>query len=538
MKRDSIYIVIFCSMAVFLGGLIFGCSRGELAYGEEVSETAEVSSEAASSAEATEATAAAGADQAHVGASGDANINGSVGHMDPKSTETASTAEVIELKDAAGNPIYDENGEMSTEYHDSYPVSVTDPNAPAIIGHSAIVMDARTGRILYGKNEYERHYPASITKVMTSLVALEHVSLSDTITFSYDSIWGIERDSNHIALDVGEQITAEQCLYAILLCSANEASWGMSEHVGGSVEGFAQMMNDKAAELGCLDTHFTNAHGLHDDDHYTTAYDMALITRAAIQNPIFRTIDETQYYQIPPTNLCEEPRDLWHQLKMLNPNSNYYYDSLEGGKTGFTDQARNTLVTYAKQGDMELICVIMDCRGARNAYYDTKKLYEYYFANYTYAYPLESFQPSVSNRSDLILKNFYQGLDHDTLNLTVDHSMPVVVPKGAAPEDLRLETSYDTSIKDNVVGHVTIYYKDEPVGTSDIYYTNMTMNDEVLYWGSTPEEKKARRNLRIRIFAIVGGVLLILLIVYIILRARKELNRRRRHNRGYTNVHF
>lgn len=416
------------------------------------------------------------------------------------------------------------------------PADITDAAAPAITANSAIVIDAKSGQILYGKNMHKRCYPASITKVMTCLVALDHVNLSDTMTFSDNAIWGIERDSNHISLDVGEHITVEQCLYGILLQSANEASLGIAEHVAGSVSAFADMMNQKAEELGCTDTHFVNPNGLHDDNHYTSAYDMALITQAAIQNPIFRQIDETTYYQIPPTNLQEEPRDLWHQLKMLYPTSSYYYEPIEGGKTGYTDQAHNTLVTYASKNGMELICVMMDCQGAQNCYKDSATLYDYYFDNYTYAYPLQNFNPNTTNQSNYILKNFYQGLDHDTLSLTVDKDLSIIVPRDMESSAITTETAYYDTFENNVVGKVSILYNGTLAAESDITYTDMTVNGEVLTWGISPEEQQKRVNttLIIAISSLVIVVLTLIIISRIKNRRYRYLKRRSRNSK----LHF
>lgn len=447
----------------------------------------------------------------------------------PQGQPTHVFATEVDSSDTAEQ---DASEDTSTEE----PAVITDPNAPAIVANSAIVIDAKTGYILYGKNETKRCYPASITKVMTCLVALEHVNMTDTITFSEDAIWGIERDSNHIALDVGEQITAEQCFYGILLQSANEAAWGMAEHVGGSLESFADMMNQKAAELGCKDTHFVNANGLHDDNHYTTAYDMALITQAAIQNPMFRTIDETIYYQIPPTNLCEEPRDLWHQLKMLYPTSPYYYEPLEGGKTGFTDQARNTLVTYAEKNGMELICVMMDCEGAANCYKDTAALYDYYFDNYTYVYPLQNFNPNTANHSDSILNNFYRGLDHDTLNLHVDNDLAILVPRNMDAAALTTDTVYFDTFENNVVGKVSVLYNGTVVGESDILYDDMTINGEVLRWGITPEEHKKRVN--VTLIVAISAIVIVTITLFVVFRIKNRRYRYLKRRSKSSKLHF
>ena len=246
---------------------------------------------------------------------------------------------------------------------------------------TAILMDARSGKVLYDKNADQKMYPASITKLMTLLLTLEKGSLSDTITFSHDAIYSIEPGSAHIAIMEGEILTLEQVLRAIILRSANEASNGAAEYVDGSVEAFAKHMTEKAKELGCKSTNFINANGLHSEDHYTTAYDMALIAKALLQNDAYRSIMSETYYEIPPTNKQPEMRYLHGQHQMLNPNSLYYYADAIGGKTGFTSEAMNTLVTYAKRDDTELIAVVMKCNGAEH-YVDTAALFDYGFANY------------------------------------------------------------------------------------------------------------------------------------------------------------
>lgn len=250
-----------------------------------------------------------------------------------------------------------------------------------ITADSAILMDAKTGDILYKKQIDKKQYPASITKLMTVLLALENYNPQKTIKFSKNAVFGIERNSSHIAADVDEELTLEQCMYAIMLNSANEVSMAVAEDISGSVENFAELMNKKAKELGCKNTNFVNPHGLHDDNHYTTAYDMALIGKELIKNDTIKKIMETTYYEIPPTNKQPETRYLYAQHKMIKKNSTFFYESCEGGKTGFTDMALNTLVTFAKKGDTELICVVLKDNGT-NIYKDTTKLFDYGFENY------------------------------------------------------------------------------------------------------------------------------------------------------------
>ena len=246
---------------------------------------------------------------------------------------------------------------------------------------AAILMDATTGEILYEKNSNKKEYPASITKIMTALLAFESGKMDETITFSHDAIFGIEPGSSHIALQEEEQITMEQAMYALLLRSANEAALGIAEQVDGSVEKFATHMTERAKELGCKNTNFVNPNGLHSENHYTTAYDMALIAKEALKFEDFKNIIQTTYYEIPPTNKQEETRYLYGQHQMIKPPSIYVYEGCEGGKTGFTDEAQNTLVTYAKRNDTELIAVVFQCKGAQH-YEDTIKLFDYGFSQF------------------------------------------------------------------------------------------------------------------------------------------------------------
>lgn len=250
-----------------------------------------------------------------------------------------------------------------------------------LAAETAVLMDAASGEILYEKNADQKMYPASITKLMTILLALEHGKLTDEITFSHDAVYNIEQGSAHIAIMEGETLTLEQVLRAIILRSANEASNGVAEYVDGSVEEFAKHMTERAKELGCTNTNFVNANGLHDENHYTTAHDMALIAKELLTHEEYRSMMSETYYEIPPTNLQTETRYLHGQHQMLNPNSIYYYEDAIGGKTGFTTEALNTLVTYAERDGMELIAVVMKCNGAEH-YTDTAALFDYGFENY------------------------------------------------------------------------------------------------------------------------------------------------------------
>lgn len=254
--------------------------------------------------------------------------------------------------------------------------------APAVVAEGAILMDIDTGVILYEKNIHEKYYPASITKLLTCLVAWENSELTDIVTFSHQAVFGIERGSSHIGIEEGEQLTMKDCYYAALLTSANEVSAGMAEHIGGSIEGFAEMMNEKVAELGGTDSHFVNANGLHDDNHYTSPYDMALIAQAFAKNDTLLEMSGTVYYHIDATPTQPDDIPLRNHHRMLpgcQLSRTRPYEYTIGGKTGFTTAALNTLVTFAEKDGHRLVCVVLKDTYPQH-YTDTLSLFEYGFA--------------------------------------------------------------------------------------------------------------------------------------------------------------
>ncbi len=250
---------------------------------------------------------------------------------------------------------------------------------PTVAAEGAVLMDSATGKVLYGKNQDTQFYPASITKVMTALVVLERCNLKDVVTFSETATTNLESGAVSLSITAGDQLTVEQALYGLMLKSANEIGNGLAEHVAGSVSAFADLMNKKAASLGCKNTHFANPHGLNDSTHKTTPYDMALILRAAFQNDTFRKIDSTLTYEFPATKKAGA-RTITMGHKMMYPSDSRYYEGIIGGKTGYTSLAGNTLVTGAERNGVRLIVVVMKSKGTQ--YTDTKALLDYGFANY------------------------------------------------------------------------------------------------------------------------------------------------------------
>lgn len=255
------------------------------------------------------------------------------------------------------------------------------PDSISISAEGAILIDADSGAVLYGKNSHTAYYPASITKILTALIVIETCDLDDIVTFSHNAVHNVEPGSSSAGLDEGDQLTVRDTLYAMLLKSANEAANALAEHVAGSNEAFAELMNQKAAFLGCTDSHFNNPSGLNDPEHYTSAYDMALIAQAAFHNETFVTIDSTLYYDLPPTRHNPDGLRIYPGHKMLKKNLSQYYPGIIGGKTGYTSLAGNTLVTCAARKGTRLISVVLN--GQQTHYEDTRTLMDFGFQNFT-----------------------------------------------------------------------------------------------------------------------------------------------------------
>lgn len=249
---------------------------------------------------------------------------------------------------------------------------------PQIASEGAVLLDAATGAVLYSQNGETQYYPASITKLMTALLVAERCSLDDTVTFSATATTGLEAGAVSLNLTEGDTLTVRQCLYALLLKSANEVGNALAEHVAGSNEAFAALMNEKAAALGCTNTHFTNPHGLNDASHLTTPHDMALIARAAFANETVKTVASTRTYTLPATKNNPSGISLTMGHKMLNPSDSRYYEGIIGGKTGYTSKAGNTLVTVAERDGVRLVAVVMKSKSTH--YTDTKALLDYGYA--------------------------------------------------------------------------------------------------------------------------------------------------------------
>lgn len=253
---------------------------------------------------------------------------------------------------------------------------------------SHILLDYDSMTILDGKDIHEPLFPASTTKVMTAILALEHGNLNDIVTVDQEVVdltYG-----SHIALEPGEELTLNDMLYALLVTSANDSALAIAKHISGSIEDFVQLMNEKAQDIGALNTNFVNPNGLHDDNHITTAYDLALIARYAMENPVFRDFVNTTEHTIEATEIKGEPRHLYTTNRLLRSNQKIEvngknvpitYQGAQGVKTGYTEQASNCLISYAERDGMRLLAVVLKCQQS-NVYVDTHKLLNYGFENF------------------------------------------------------------------------------------------------------------------------------------------------------------
>lgn len=360
------------------------------------------------------------------------------------------------------------------------------PQGPEITSEAAVILEDSTGTTLYAKNMDEVLYPGSTVKIMTCLLALENSNLTDEVTMTATGVSGVTDGGANISAQLDEVFTMEQCLYAIMVVSANDIALQVAEHIGGSVENFVAMMNTRAAQLGCTNTVFTNPTGLPDENQHTTAHDMALIMKAATENPSFSPIASANTYTIPATNVSGGARSLTSKFTMTNNSSDAYYQGCLGGKEGFTEASQSTLVCSAQRNDVTLICVIL--KGASGQTDDEAiTLLDYGFSN---------FQLLTLGQDDFSLMSGGQ----------------VIVPAGASADSLTIQ---DTPAGDQV--NRTYFYSGVQVGTAVMepeqeqdtsLYTNGQANMEAA--------KAYSQSTSYVPYAVIGGVaFLILLLLFI-----------------------
>lgn len=342
------------------------------------------------------------------------------------------------------------------------------PTGPVVSAESAILMDADTGAILYAKNIHQKEYPASTTKILTTLIASERCSMDEIVDFSYDAVHDIDPGSNHIAIDPGEQLTMEECLNAILIRSANEVSFAVAEHISGTTwQDFAPVMNERAKELGCVDSNFVNPNGLPNENHYTSAYDLAMIGKAFFANEALCKMTMTHMLHISPSE--RQPDDIMEVNKMeLIPGGKYAYPYLVGCKTGYTDVARSTLVSCAEKDGMKLICVVMKDENP-NYYEDTIALFDYGFSNFQRVNISQTeTRYNIENAG-----SFYSGNDifgNSTPILELNQTDCITLPNTITFQDAVSNISYDNT-EPGQVAVITYTYNNVVLGTASLDFT-------------------------------------------------------------------
>lgn len=406
------------------------------------------------------------------------------------------------------------------------------PDGPAVYAESAIVMEADTGVILYAKDLYTKRYPASITKIITALIALEQCELNEEITYSYHATHSIEYGSSSIARTEGEILTVEESLYALMLSSANECANALAEHISGSNEEFAKLMNRKAEELGCVETNFTNPSGLHDENHYTCAYDMALITQAALKNEDFRRIAGTNYYTLRATNKNDEEHWMQNHHYMIAPykTDKYLDDTIFAGKTGYTTDALNTLVTCGTRNNMDIIVVTMRTRSTAEKgvplFTDTAALLDY--ANNFHELNISD------NEKTFIVGNAYDfsvdtnDLANNSSLIAIDEASSIILPNTAAFSEAVPSISFEEHADGNTAW-LTYEYAGQYVGKASIKLQENPDNEfafsETESGENSSEEGERFITINLKIVFIVLLAILALLIISFLVYQFYQKNR-------------
>ena len=374
-------------------------------------------------------------------------------------------------------------------------------NVPSINAASAILIDNRTNKVLYSKNEDTKMFPASTTKIMTAIITLENCSLDEQATASFDAV-NIPEGYATADIKIGETFIVEQLLEMLLVHSANDAANVLAEHVGGSLESFVSIMNTKASELGLTNTHFTNAYGLQDNNHYTTARDLATIMKYCLQNEDFRRICGLASCAIPATNMSE-PRTYASTNQLVIAGNNNYYPYVTTGKTGFTSDAKHCLVSSAYNNDLELICVVL---GSEDHFGDTRAIYNYAYSTYSIK--------DIVKENDTVTTISVKNASYNTknLDLVVSEDIPALVSNSVDINSIEPQISLKENIeapieKGSVLGRVTYSVEGVNYTTDLIAFSNV---------------EKTRLPIYIFMGIIILVILLIVLITIIIRNKRNK----------------
>jgi D-alanyl-D-alanine carboxypeptidase (penicillin-binding protein 5/6) len=346
---------------------------------------------------------------------------------------------------------------------------------------SCILIEANTGKILYEKNSNDVRFPASTTKIMTAILTVENCNLDDVATVSHNAVYSIPYDYTHASLKEGEELTIEQLLYALMIPSANDAAIVLAEHISGSVEEFAKLMNKRAEELGCKNTHFVNPNGIHSKDHTSTSYDLALMGKFAMQNSIIRKIVSTTQFTLPATNKYSKTDRIFNNSNdLLNTYSRYYYEGTTGVKTGYTGEAGNCIIASARKNDFEVILVVLGGEstntGLSQRYLDCKTLFDYAFNNYSL---------KTLNEKNAVLKQItVRGATEETqnLNVLIKDKIEIFSENSADLSSLEPEITLDENLMapisaNSAIGKITYNYDGQTYSSDLIAETQVLSSD-------------------------------------------------------------
>ena len=351
---------------------------------------------------------------------------------------------------------------------------------------SAFVMDADSSIVLYTKNANEKLFPASLTKIMTAIVVLDksNGNYDDLVTFSYNAVTrDIDQNSVTIGASAGDQLSVKDCLYSLLLPSANDAANALAEHFAGSINDFALLMNEKAENLGLTNTHFVNPSGLHDDNQYTTASDMAMILQCALSYPFFSQISSTVSYRHAPIRKYKNPENSNNQVlnttSILVPGSGYYYNGITAGKTGHTSNAGYNLAASARKEGMNLITVVMGCTNDKIRYQETKLLFDYHFKNYK-SLSIRNTDPRFLDSINTISIDDVELVN--SLDITCNENAHITLPKDVDSSLVESKISFhvDDIYNKYAIGSISYYLYDKFIGKCTLMGINQT-SDETIY---------------------------------------------------------
>ena len=413
-------------------------------------------------------------------------------------------------------------------------------SAPDLNAKSAILIDAKTGNVLFEKNADKKMYPASTTKIMTAILALEKVakgeiSLEQPITYTKTAEATMEADGSNIALKVGEQMTLGDLIKGLLLASGNDAAAIIAEYIGGTIDDFVVLMNEKAKALGLKGTHFANPHGLHNEENYTTAADMAKIAREAMKNETFRSIVECAHIRLAATNISEERYYInTNNLVSRMRYPYYFYDKATGIKTGSTTEAGYCLVSSAKDGDKEVIAVVFKSDDISNSHTDSKNILQYGLTEFSSI----RFAKVDDIYGEVRVKQSSDGTDH--ILLSAKDNLEILFPKNKDSSEVEVITDIPESVrapisKGQEIGKVNFIYNSQVIGSVPLVATVDVKRHLLGFVMSFGEWLWGFRTVKIIVYTVL--TLIVLFILLIVIGFYKALKKSKSKKRRRTNYH-